>query len=101
MTFKIIERLAATPAAPQRLAGGRAKFGQYFSIPRAALRASHLLLTKKCAAPRSRLRRRDAVFPELLPALLAHPVGGPGRRQHGAHPGIAKTRALQRQFDLQ
>src|SRR6266404_153507 len=83
VTFEIIERLAAALAAPQRLARGRTEFGQHLGIPGAALRARHLLYPEQRAAGATGQRRRDAVLPELAAAVLAHPVGGPGRRQHG------------------
>ena len=50
MTFEIIKRFAAALAAPQRLAGGRAKFGQQLGIPGAALRTGHLLFAEQRAA---------------------------------------------------
>src|SRR4051794_28898674 len=99
MTLEIIERFAARLATPQRLAGGRAEFGQQLGIPRTALRARHLLLAEQRAARAGSLRRRDAVLAELVAAVLAHPVGGPGRRQHGADGRPCETRTLQRQFD--
>src|SRR5580704_12068753 len=101
VTFEIIERLAAVLAAPQRLAGSRAEFGQYLGISRAALRTRYLLDPEQRAAGASRLRWRDAVFVQLAAAAVAHPVGGPGRRQHGAHLRMAKPLALQRHLDFQ
>src|SRR5258708_1587479 len=80
MTLEIIEWLPATPAAPQRLAGGRAEFGEHFGIVGAALRTRHRLHAEQRAAGASRLRRRDAVFLQLAAAVVTHPVGGPGRR---------------------
>jgi hypothetical protein len=50
MTLEIIERFAASLAAPQRLAGGRAEFGQQFGILRTALRTGVLLLAEQRAA---------------------------------------------------
>src|ERR1700704_2968940 len=85
MTFEIVERLAASLAAPQRLAGGRTEFGEHLGILRAALRTRHLLDAEQPSAPTAGARRRDAVFLELAPAVFAHPVGGPGRRQHRVH----------------
>src|SRR4051794_7325862 len=101
MTLEIVERLAAAFAAPQRLAGGRAEFGKHLGIVRTALRARHSLLAEQRTAGACGLRRRDAVFPELAAAILAHPVGGPGRRQHGANFWPRETGALQRQFDFE
>src|SRR6187399_815031 len=101
MTLEIIERLAAALAAPQRLAGGRAEFGQHFGMAGAALRARHLLLAEQRAAGTRGLRRCDAVFPELAAAVLAHPVGGPGWRQHGADFWPRDAGALQRQLDFE
>src|SRR5205807_3104569 len=43
----------------------------------------------------------NAVFPELAAAVLAHPVGGPDWRQHGADLWTLKTFTLQCQFDLE
>src|SRR5258707_4850396 len=83
VTLEIIERLAAALAAPQRLAGGRAEFGQQFGVLGTALRARHLLLAEQRAARARCLRRRDAVFPELSPPPHAAPCRGPGRRQPG------------------
>src|SRR5437868_1319326 len=100
MTLEIVERLAARLAAPQRLAGGRAEFGKHFGIGGAALRTGHLLLAEQRAARTGSLRRRDAVFAEFAAAVLAHPVGGPCRRQHGADFWMRNAGALQRQFDL-
>src|SRR5882724_1055509 len=101
MTFEVVERFAAALAAPQRLAGGRAELRQHLGIPGAALRALDLLYAEQRAAGARGLRRGDAVFPELPAAIVAHPVGGPGRRQHGAHFWFAKTLALQRQLDFE
>src|SRR5207237_5180467 len=101
VTLEIVERLAAALAAPQRLAGGRAEFGEQFGIRRAALRACYLLLAEQRAAAGAVDRRRDAVFPQFSPSILAHPVRGPGRRQHGADRRPGKAFALQRQLDLQ
>src|SRR5215510_1603463 len=84
MTLEVIEGFAAVLATPQRLAGGRAEFGEQFGVFRTALRAFHLLLAEQRAAAGSVDRRRDAIFPQLPPSVRAHPVGGPGRRQHGA-----------------
>src|ERR1700758_4408424 len=84
MTLEIIKGFAAGLAAPQRLAGGRAEFGEQLGIIRAALRARHLLHAEQRAAGACRLRRRDAVLLQFAAAILAHPVRGPGRRQHGA-----------------
>src|ERR1700723_2579843 len=100
MTLEIIKGFTAALATPQRLAGGRAEFGQQFGIFGAALRASHLLLAEQRAAAASSLWRRNALVPGLAAAVVAHPVGGPGRRQHGADFWAAATFALQRQFDL-
>src|SRR5260370_29491502 len=91
MTFEIVERFAAAFAAPQRLAGGRAEFRQHLGVLGAALRARHLLHAEQRAAGAGGLRRRDAVRCELAAAVLAHPVGGPGRRQHGADFLISKA----------
>src|ERR1700744_5105102 len=101
MTLEIIKGFAAALATPQRLAGGRAEFGQQFGISRTALRARDLLLAEQRAAATSGLRRRNAVFAQLAAALVAHPVGGPGRRQHGADFWPPKTLALQRQLDFE
>src|SRR5260221_13716129 len=98
MTLEIIERFAAALAAPQRLAGGLSELGKHFGFFRAALRARHLLFAEQRAAAASRLRRRDAVFPEFAAAIVAHPVRGPGRRQHGADFRPADALALQRQL---
>src|SRR3981081_189779 len=96
MTFEIVERFAATFAAPQRLAGGRTEFRQHFGILGAALRARHLLQAEQRTAAAGGLRRRDAVRFELAAAVFAHPVSGPGRRQHGADFWMAKALALPR-----
>src|SRR5665213_4571965 len=101
MTLEIIEGFAAALAAPQRLAGGRAEFGQHFCFAGATLRARYLLLAEQRAARVRRLRRRDAVFPEFAAAILAHPVGGPGRRQHGADFWARDAGAFQRQLDFE
>src|SRR5437763_10505905 len=101
VTLEIVERLAAALAAPQRLAGGRAEFGEPFGILRTASRTCDLLHAEQRAARVRGQRRRNAVFPKLAAAVLAYPVGGPGRRQHGADVWMTKTFALQRQFDLQ
>src|SRR6185437_15342444 len=74
MTLEIIEGFAAGLAAPQRLAGGRAEFRQQLRVGRAALRARNVLHAEQCAARVCRLRRCDAVFPELAAAVL--PVVG-------------------------
>src|SRR5687767_2957376 len=86
MALEIIDRFAGALAAPQRLAGGRAELAEHLGIHGAALRARHLFDTEQRAAGAAGLGRRDAVFPEFAAAVLAHPVGGPGRRQHGADP---------------
>src|SRR6478735_12159685 len=65
MTLEIIERFAAGPAAPERLAGGGAEFGQQLGIRRAALRARNGLLAEQCAARIRSLRRCDAVGMKL------------------------------------
>src|SRR5271165_74479 len=101
MTLEIIEGFAAALAAPQRLAGGRAELGKQLGVVRAALWAPDLLHAKQRTARACWLGRRNAVGRKLPPALLAHPVSGPGRRQHGAHLWVTKTFALQRQLDLQ
>src|SRR5215831_15848594 len=101
VTFEIIEGLAAAPAAPQRLAGGRTEFGQELGVVRAALRTGDRLHTEQRATRTCRLRRRDAVLLELAAAVLAHPVGGPGRRQYGADFWLRKALALQRKLDLE
>src|SRR5712671_6357419 len=101
MTFEVVERFAAAFAAPQRLAGSRTELRQHLGILGAALRTGHLLRAEQRTAGARGLRRRDAVFPELAAAVVAHPVGGPGWRQHGAHFWIAKTFALQRQLDFE
>src|SRR5438270_8884943 len=85
MALEIIERLATALAAPQRLAGSGAEFGKHFGILGAALRTAHLKLAEQRAARASPPRRRDAVFFQLSAAVVAHPVSGPGRRQHGAN----------------
>src|SRR5664279_4829432 len=85
VTLEIVERFAAALAAPQRLAGGRAEFGQHFGILGTALRTRHLLFAEQRAAATARLRRRDAVFPQFPATIFAHPVGGPGWRKHGAY----------------
>src|ERR1700722_8822278 len=100
MAFEIVERLATILAAPQRLAGSRSEFGEHLGIVRAALRTGHLLDAEQSAAGACGPRRRDAIFLELAPAVFAHPIGGPGRRQHGVHLGVADTRTLQRHLDL-
>src|ERR1700712_139185 len=86
MALEIVEWLAAALAAPQRLAGGRTEFGEHFGIVGAALRARHRLFAEQRAASASGLRRRDAIRFQLATAIVAHPVGSPGRRQHGADP---------------
>src|SRR5262245_11681742 len=100
MTLEVIEGFAAAFAAPQRLAGSRAEFGEQFGVFRTALRASHLLLAEQRTSAGSVDRRRDAVLAQLPPSVLAHPVGGPGRRQHGADGRLRDSFALQRKLDL-
>src|SRR3954470_9204429 len=73
MTLEIIERLAAALAAPQRLAGSRAEFGEHFGIAGAALWARHSLHAEQRAAGAGWLRRRDAIFLQLAAAGIAHP----------------------------
>src|SRR3954454_23786333 len=97
MTLEIVERLAAALAAPQRLAGRRAEFRNHLGIAGSALRTADYLLAEQRAAGAGCLRRRDAVFLQLAAAIVTHPVGGPGRRQHGANLWIAYAFALQRQ----
>src|SRR5262245_48158066 len=80
VTFELVEWFTAALAAPQRLAGGRAEFGERLGIDRAALRARHLKLAEQRAPAGAGDRRGDAVFVQLPPAVLAHPVRGPGRR---------------------
>src|ERR1035437_10526592 len=75
VTLEIVERFAAALAAPQRLAGGRTEFGEHFGILGAALRTRNLLYAEQRASAAARLRRRDAVLPELAAARLAPPVG--------------------------
>src|ERR1700758_18793 len=94
MTLEIIEGFAAGLAAPQRLAGGRAEFGQQLGMVRTALRAGYLLHAEQRAARACAHRWRDAVLLQLAAAILAHPVGGPGRRQHGADSRLRKSLAL-------
>src|SRR5436309_1974981 len=101
MTLEIIERLAAAQAAPQRLARGRAELGQYFGVLGAALRARHLLRAEQRASSTPRLRWGNAIFAELAAAVLAHPIGGPGRRQHSPHLWIAKALAFEGLLDFQ
>jgi hypothetical protein len=50
MTLEVIEWLAAALATPQRLAGGRAEFGQQFGILRTALRTGDLLFAEQRTA---------------------------------------------------
>src|SRR5581483_4049109 len=101
MTLEIVEGLAAAPAAPQRLAGGRTKFGKYLGILRAALRTGDALYAEQCAPGARRTWRSNAVFAQLAAAILAHPVGGPGGRQHGVNFRIPKTFAFQRKLDFE
>src|SRR6185503_1816965 len=42
----------------------------------------------------------DAELPELAPAVVADPVGGPGRRQDGADPDQSDAGRLQRRLDV-
>src|SRR6202012_4236611 len=93
MTLEIIKGFAAALAAPQRLAGGRAEFREQLGVAGAALRARDPLFGEPRAARTRGLRGGDAVFPELAAAVFAHPVGGPGRRQHGADFWLANAGA--------
>src|SRR5215467_13609145 len=100
MALEVIERLAAASAAPERLAGGRAEFREQFGILRATLRTLNLLDAEQRPARACGQRRRDAVVFQLAATVLAHPVGGPGRRQHGADARIRKAGTLQRDLDF-
>src|SRR5260370_40378057 len=100
-TFEIVDRLAATLASPQRLAGGRAEFREHFGIDGAALRARHLLDAEQCAAGASPLRRGGAVIPELAAADFARPRRGPGPRAPRAAPLNADAQPDPRQRGLQ
>src|SRR5947209_7202021 len=100
VTLEIIERLATVPATPQRLAGSRAEFRQNFSVFGTALRAPHQLHAEQRAAGACGKGRCDAVFLQLAPAVFAHPIRGPGRRQNGTDLRIEKSLALQRQIDF-
>jgi hypothetical protein len=71
--LEIVEGFKAVAAAPLRLAGGGAELADAFEIGRAAAGA-----TLRAAGG---LGRRDAVFLQPRAALLAQPVGGPGRRE--------------------
>src|SRR3954447_17081590 len=79
VTLEIIERLATTPATPQRLARGRAEFRQNFGVFGTALGAPHLLHAEQRAAGACGKGRCNAVFPQLAPSILAHPIRGPRR----------------------
>src|SRR3954453_4748930 len=81
--LEIIERLATIPATAQRLAGSRAEFRQNFSVFGTALRTPDLLHAEQRAAGACGNRRCDTVFPQLAPAVFAHPIRGPRRRQNG------------------
>ena len=100
MTLEIIERLAAAPAAPQRLAGGRAEFGQQFGILRAALRTRHLLLAEQRAA-----ELRPAAARCRIPGACC---GRPRSSSRWSRPATARCErrpgdagAFQRQLDFQ
>src|SRR3954468_19715369 len=100
VALEIVERLAAALAAPQPLAGSRTKFRQQLGIAGAALRTGHHLRAKQRATAVSLLRRRDAVILQLAATVVAQPVRGPGRRQHGADLCMRNTFALKRQLDF-
>ena len=94
VALEVVERLAAGAAAPQRLAGGGAELGQTLRV-----RASRSAGRRPSSTPNSAPRpapgggRGDAVFAQLAAAVLGHPVGRPGRRQHGPHPRAAASPA--------
>src|SRR3954470_11663274 len=71
MTLEIVERLAAAPAAPQRLAGRRAEFREQFGIVGAALRTGDDLLAEQRTASTAGLRRCDAIFLQLAAPVVA------------------------------
>src|SRR4051812_22331425 len=101
MTLEVVEGFAATLAAPQCLARCRAEFREHFGVFRATLRTDDLLFAEQSPAAGAWQRRRNAVFPELAAAGLAHPVGGPCRRQHRADLRTVDAFAGQRRFDVQ
>ena len=93
MTLEVVERLPARQATPERLARGGPEFRQHFRRGRAAARALDLVPPKQRPAAPAFVRRRDAVVPELAAPVFGHPIGGPGRGQHRAHPaGDARPR---------
>src|SRR5712692_9895850 len=81
MAFEIVEGLGAAAAAVERLARGRAEFGEALGLGRAAARAGHGVGAEEGAARHGALGRCDAVFGELAPAFVAQPVGCRGRRR--------------------
>src|SRR4051812_16913831 len=96
--LEVVERLAARRAAPQRLARCRPEAGQLLDLRGAAagtaLRPAAVGHRQQPAAGRC-----DAEPPELVSAGLGHPVGGPCRRQLGAHLDDV-VRRLQRGADV-
>src|SRR5579883_1545896 len=87
-----VERLEAVAAPIVRLARRRAKLADALRVAAAAARASHRLRR----LPR---RRVDTERAQLAPSLLAQPLAGPGRREHGIDGGLAEAVAVERIAD--
>ena len=58
--FEIIERFRTGAAAPQRLAGGRAEFGNALRVARAAARTRDVLFAEQRATRRLAFRRKPS-----------------------------------------
>src|SRR5262252_853870 len=91
VALEVVEGLQARVAAVQRLARRRAELAGDAHVARTAVRACRPAAWQRRPRPsadvgdgdrllrRQSDRRRDAVVTQLALALLAHPVGGPGR----------------------
>src|SRR5258708_27510457 len=101
MAFEIVEGLGAGAAAVERLARGRAEFGEALGLGRAAAWAEDRVGAEEGAARHRAGARRDAGCRDPAPALRAHPIGVPRPREPaGAAPVAHSARAPPRsRFD--